>query len=94
MPQRGHGQFDSDQGHVFAIMVIFAHKTRRSRRLDMRLFAIMYSLAGPTLAGILIIAALTMNMFTANAMIASAVIGFIIALPVAWFIAKMIRENV
>lgn len=60
----------------------------------MRLFAIIYSLAGPTLAGILITAALTMNMFTTNAMIASAVIGFIVALPIAWYVAKMIRENV
>lgn len=60
----------------------------------MRLFAIIYSLAGPTLAGILITAALTMNMFTTNAMIVSAVIGFVVALPIAWYVAKMIRENV
>ncbi|MEX1660969.1 hypothetical protein AB4874_04795 [Thioclava sp. 15-R06ZXC-3] len=59
----------------------------------MRLFAIIYSLAGPTLAGILIIAALTMNMFTSRAIIASAVIGFIVALPIAWFVSKQIDEN-
>ncbi|MAQ38270.1 hypothetical protein BMI91_09980 [Thioclava sediminum] len=59
----------------------------------MRLFGIIYALVGPTLAGILITAALTMNMFTTNAMIVSAVIGFLVAVPVAWYIAKMIREN-
>ncbi len=59
----------------------------------MRLFGIIYALVGPTLAGILITAALTMNMFTTNAMIVSAAIGFLVALPVAWYIAKMIREN-
>jgi urea transporter len=59
----------------------------------MRLFAIIYSLAGPTLAGILITAALTMNMFTSRAMIASAVIGSIVALPISWFVAKQINEN-
>ncbi|WP_417808246.1 hypothetical protein [Thioclava sp.] len=59
----------------------------------MRLFAIIYSLAGPTLAGILITAALTMNMFTSRAMIASAVVGFLVALPIAWFVAKQIKEN-
>ena len=60
----------------------------------MRLFAIIYSLAGPTLAGILITAALTMNMFTPRAMIASALIGFLVALPVAWFVSKQIRESI
>ena len=59
----------------------------------MRLFAIMYSLAGPTLAGILITAALTMNMFTTKAMIGAAAIGFVLALPISWCVAKMIREN-
>ncbi|OWY03626.1 hypothetical protein B6V75_09355 [Thioclava sp. F1Mire-8] len=59
----------------------------------MRLFGIIYALAGPTLAGILIIAVLTMNMVTTNAIIVSAVLGFLVALPIAWFVAKAIREN-
>ncbi len=58
-----------------------------------RLFGIIYALAGPTLAGILITAALVMNMFTTKAMIYAAVIGFVVALPVSWIVAKQITDN-
>lgn len=58
-----------------------------------RLMGIIYALAGPTLAGILITAALVMNMFTIQAMIVTAAIGFVVALPVSWYVAKMINEN-
>lgn len=58
-----------------------------------RLFGIIYALAGPTLAGILIIAALTMNMFDAKSVIYAAVAGFVAALPVAWIVARQIDQN-
>ncbi|SOC16448.1 hypothetical protein, partial [Rhodobacter maris] len=53
-----------------------------------RLFGIIYALAGPTLAGILITAALTMNMFNTKAMMIAAAIGFVVALPIAWVVAR------
>ena len=59
-----------------------------------RLFGIIYALAGPTLAGILITAALTMNKFDTMSMIYAAAIGFVAALPVSWIVAKQINENV
>ncbi|MFD2174477.1 CTP synthetase [Rhodobacter lacus] len=58
-----------------------------------RLFGIIYALAGPTLAGILITAALTMNMFNTKAMLVAAAVGFVVALPIAWVVAKQINEN-
>lgn len=58
-----------------------------------RLFGIIYALAGPTLAGILITVVLTMNQFHSRAMIYAAAIGFLVALPVAWIVAKQINEN-
>ncbi|PTV96348.1 hypothetical protein C8J27_102142 [Rhodobacter aestuarii] len=58
-----------------------------------RLFGIIYALAGPTLAGILITAALTMNMINTKSMIYAAAIGFIVALPIAWIVAKQIKDN-
>ncbi|MDF1621486.1 CTP synthetase [Pseudothioclava nitratireducens] len=58
-----------------------------------RLFGIIYALAGPTLAGILITAALTMNMFDTKSMIVAAAVGFLAALPIAWIVAKQINEN-
>ncbi len=59
-----------------------------------RLFGIIYALAGPTLAGILITAALTMNKFDTMSMIYAAAAGFIVAIPAAWIVAKQISENI
>ncbi len=58
-----------------------------------RLFGIIYALAGPTLAGIFITAALTMNRFDNMSMIYAAASGFILALPIAWYVAKQLNEN-
>lgn len=57
-----------------------------------RLFGIMYALAGPTLAGVLIVAALTMGMYDTKSMIYAAVVGFVAALPVAWIVAKKVND--
>lgn len=58
----------------------------------MRLFGIIYALVGPTLAGILITAALTMNMVDTRSMIVAAVLGFVVALPVTWLVARQIAD--
>lgn len=58
-----------------------------------RLFGIIYALAGPTLAGILITAALTMNMANTKTMIYAAIAGFVVALPIAWIVARQIDQN-
>lgn len=59
-----------------------------------RLMGIIYALAGPTLAGVLIIAALTMNMFDMKSVLAAAAIGFVVAIPAAWLVARQIVANV
>ncbi|SEV99987.1 hypothetical protein SAMN05444851_0782 [Aliiroseovarius sediminilitoris] len=56
-----------------------------------RLAAVIYILLGATLAGIFIIAALTVGMDTAQPIIYAAVAGFIVALPVSWVVAKQIK---
>jgi hypothetical protein len=58
----------------------------------MRLFGIIYALAGPTLAGILITAALTMNMADTHSLTVAALFGFLTALPASWFVARQISR--
>lgn len=53
-----------------------------------RLFLIIYTLAGATLAGSAIVAALTMNLFDFKSIIVAAIAGSLVALPVAWIVAK------
>lgn len=57
-----------------------------------RLFFIIYTLAGTTLAGSAIVAALTMNLFDLKSIIVAAVLGAVAALPVAWYVAKSLSE--
>ncbi|WP_319824698.1 CTP synthetase [Thalassovita sp.] len=59
----------------------------------LRLASILYSLIGTSLAGTLVIAALTLGYGTLQPIIAAAAIGFVLALPAAWIIAKMIIDN-
>ncbi|NCU20249.1 CTP synthetase [Candidatus Falkowbacteria bacterium] len=58
-----------------------------------RLFALIYTLAAPTLAGIFITALLTMNRFDGTSIIYAAAAGFLVGLPVAYLVAKQLREN-
>ncbi len=60
----------------------------------MGLFLLMYIVLGATIAGSFIIAALTMGMDTLQPIIYAGLAGFVVALPVAWVIAKKIKENV
>lgn len=54
----------------------------------LRLFFVIYTLAGVTLAGSAIVAALTMGLVGATPIIIAAAIGALAALPVAWVIAR------
>lgn len=58
----------------------------------MRLLSIVYALVGPTLAGMLITAALTLNMVDARSLIAAAGAGFVLGLPVAWLVARQLQR--
>ncbi len=58
----------------------------------MRLLSIVYALVGPTLAGMLITAALTLNMVDARSLIAAAGVGFVLGLPVAWLVARQLQR--
>ena len=55
-----------------------------------RLASILYALAGPTLAGILVIAALTTGRDDLRSILWAAAIGAVLGLPTAWIIAKKI----
>lgn len=58
-----------------------------------RLMSIIYALAGPTLAGIFMTAALTMNRVDPMSIIVTVAAGFLLALPISWFVAKRLSEN-
>lgn len=59
----------------------------------MALFLLVYIFVSATLAGSAMVAALTMGLDTLQPVVWSAVAGFIVAIPIAWVIAKKIREN-
>ncbi|RFU13417.1 CTP synthetase [Rhodobacteraceae bacterium W635] len=58
----------------------------------MRLFFLIFIMAGVTLAGIGVTAALASGFDGARGVIIAAVIGAVVALPVAWFAARKIRN--
>jgi len=57
----------------------------------LKLFLITYIISGPTLAGILMTVALAARMSN-NMMYALIAAGFVLAIPVAWFVAKAIAN--
>ena len=57
-----------------------------------RLFSLIYTFVGATLAGSVIVAALTMNMFDTRSILVSAILGFGAAVPVSWIVAKKLSE--
>lgn len=59
----------------------------------MRLASILYSLIATTLAGSFIVAALVAGYDTLQPILLAAVTGFLLALPVAWFVAKAMMER-
>ncbi|MBN8292779.1 hypothetical protein JI664_12465 [Rhodobacter sp. NTK016B] len=58
-----------------------------------RLMMILYAVIGTTLAGIGVVVAVSLNMYEFQAIIVSAVIGAVIALPATWLVARKL-ENI
>ena len=54
----------------------------------LRLAMILYSILGTTLAGSGVVAAVSLGLYDVNSIVAGAVIGAVVALPVAWLVAK------
>ena len=59
----------------------------------MGLFLLVYIFISATLAGSAMVAALTMGLDTLQPLLYAALGGFVVAIPIAWVIAKKIREN-
>ncbi len=59
----------------------------------LRLALIFHLFIGSTLMGIAVIAALTMGYDTLYPILISAALGFIVAIPVTWVVAKQVYEN-
>ena len=53
-----------------------------------RLMLMLFAVVGTTLMGIGIVTVLTLRMDTAMPIIASAAAGFVLAIPISWFVAK------
>lgn len=58
-----------------------------------RLFFIIYTLAGSTLAGSAVVAALTMNLFDLKSIVVAAILGALVALPVSWLVARNLADT-
>ena len=58
----------------------------------LKLVALIYIVGGATLAGILMVAALASGYDTAQPIIYAVVIGFVVAIPVTWVIAKKLAD--
>ncbi|KIC18496.1 hypothetical protein [Leisingera sp. ANG-Vp] len=56
----------------------------------LRLASVLYSLIGSSLAGVGVIVVLVAGMSTVPAILASAAIGAVLGLPVAWLVAKQL----
>ncbi|NVO28298.1 CTP synthetase [Donghicola sp. C2-DW-16] len=59
----------------------------------LRLALTLFSLISTTLMGTGVVLVLTMGMDTLTPILGAAVAGFLIALPISWFVAKQIYEN-
>lgn len=59
----------------------------------LRLASVIYAIAGTTLAGIMVIVALTTGYDTLNYILAAAAIGAIAGFPASYFIAGAIKGN-
>ena len=55
---------------------------------------IIHILVGTTLAGSGLIAALTLGFDSAQSLIISGAVGFLVGFPVSWFVAREIRGRV
>ena len=58
----------------------------------MVLSLVVYIFLGATIAGSFMVAALTMGLTTAQPVIWPAVAGFVVAVPLAWVVARRLRS--
>lgn len=58
-----------------------------------RIMLMLFSVIATTLMGSAIVAALTMGLDTTKPIVISAVIGFVAAIPVSWFVARQITSG-
>ncbi|MDJ0858022.1 MAG: CTP synthetase [Dinoroseobacter sp.] len=58
-----------------------------------RLALILYAMIGTTLAGTLMVAALTAGYTTTQPVVWAAVLGFVLGIPVAYFVAREITNR-
>ncbi len=59
----------------------------------LRLASLIYTFVGATVAGMFMVAALVAGMDTAKPLIAAALVGFVVAAPIAWMVAKAIKGS-
>ncbi len=57
-----------------------------------RLMMILFSMVSPSLMGLGVLMALTTGNDSLNPILTGAAIGFVLAIPVSWIIAKKISE--
>ena len=53
----------------------------------------VHIVVGSTLAGSLVIVALTAGYYEGRAIIAAAVVGYVVSIPLSWFIARAIKRS-
>jgi preprotein translocase subunit SecF len=59
----------------------------------MRLMMILFSMIGTTLAGIGVVAVLTMGTNSWQTILGAALVGAIVALPASWYVARQIENT-
>ncbi|MCF6272839.1 MAG: CTP synthetase [Rhodobacteraceae bacterium] len=57
-----------------------------------KLASIIYTIAGVTIAGMLMIITLSAGYDTKEYVVIAVIAGFLLALPVSWYVAKAIKE--
>ncbi len=56
-----------------------------------RLMMILFSMISTTMMGVFIVVALTIGKDTLQPILIAAALGFVLAVPVSWFVAKQIE---
>ncbi len=59
----------------------------------LRMALIFHLFIGSTLAGVAVVAALASGYDTLNPILIAALIGFLVSIPVTYFVAKAVYEN-
>lgn len=57
-----------------------------------RLMSLLYAIVGTTLAGIGVVAAVSLNLYDVQSIVVAAALGALLALPVSWLVAKKLQS--